>query len=227
MNIKITAAMHDQLNTLAYKEYLFGSQLHGISNASSDFDYLRVISNDFYDNFQTLARYLPNIHSWQYEDAENNQFVWMTEKQFYHNLFSGDGNMIADIVLLSDQFENQLFLCRTYKIFKGYLGVAKRDLKMHGDSDKKKFHAMRSMYMSEKLINHQLPTVQEIQVLHKNNIHNLPSKEDLLTQEQALRNHLNDMLNKKEISMYPTFIEQHELVNVMLYANNLTEFRYD
>lgn len=64
MNIKITKEQHDYLCTLHYKEYLFGSQLHGIANKDSDFDYIRVIQDRFYDKFQTLAVYLPNIHSW-------------------------------------------------------------------------------------------------------------------------------------------------------------------
>ena len=47
-----------------------------------------------------------SIHSWQFDDEENNtQYVWLTERQFYQNLFSGDGNMIADVVLLSGDFE--------------------------------------------------------------------------------------------------------------------------
>jgi hypothetical protein len=226
MNQKITSKMHQTLCALSFKEYIFGSQLHGISNADSDFDYLRVISNDFYSNFKTLAIFLPNIHSWQYDDG-NKQYVWMTEKQFYHNLFSGDGNMIADIVLLCNQFQGAMFLCRTYKIIKGYLGVAKRDLKLHGNNDKKKFHAIRSMFMAEKLMNNEWPTVTDIQNLHKETIHNLPSKEDLQLKEDGLRKQLNEMLFSKEIAMYPEFIETNELVNIMLNSNNLTEFKYN
>lgn len=225
MNQKISAKMHHYLCTLPFKEYLFGSQLHGISNETSDYDYLRVISDDFYNNFKTLAVYLPNIHSWQFDDNEN-QYIWMTEKQFYHNLFSGDGNMIADIVLLSNSFENPLFLCRTYKIIKGYLGVSKRDLKLHGNSDKKKFHAVRSIFMAEKLMKNELPTIYDIKELYQNSIYNLPSKEYLMEIEKILRDKLNNMLNQKLISMYPNFIEPNELVNVMLNSNNLTEFKY-
>ena len=227
MNIKISSELHDQLSAMEYKEYLYGSQLHGINNTTSDFDYIRVISNHFYDSFQTLAIFLPNIHSWQFENEKKTQFVWMTEKQFYHSLFSGDGNMIADVVLLSGEFENVLFLCRTYKIIKGYLGVAKRDLKMHGDMDKKKFHAIRSMFMAEKLMNNEVPSVQDIKTLYKNTIHDLPSKETLLLREQEMRNELNNMLNQKQITMYPFFDEPSELHRVLLNSNNLTEFRYN
>lgn len=70
MNVKITQKQHDYLCTLPFKEYLFGSQLHGIANKDSDFDYVRVISDDFYLSFTSLARYLPNIHSFQYTQGK-------------------------------------------------------------------------------------------------------------------------------------------------------------
>ena len=228
MNIKITKEQHDQLCKLPYKEYLFGSQLHCIANKNSDFDYIRVISDDFYLSFTSLAKYLPNIHSWQSDLDDNSQVVWMTKRQFYHNLFSGDGNMVADVVMLSGEFENSLFLCRTYKIIKAYIGVAKRDLKLHGDSDKKKFHALRSLYMAEKLMDNELPIVEDIQLLHKNYSGcYLPSKETLQQKEQDLRNRLNDMLNKGELDMYPKFVELNELVQIMTNTNNIKEFKYD
>lgn len=228
MNLKITQEQHNYLaQNYDYKEYLFGSQLHGIANKESDFDYVRVIPDDFYFEFGSLARFLPNIHSWQF-DYGDTQYVWMTEKQFYHNLFSGDGNMIADIVLLSGEFNDSLFLCRTYKIIKAYIGVAKRDLRLHGKSDKKKFHALRSMYMAESLIGNHIPTVEAIQLLHKNyGGCYLPSLETLKNKEQTLRDKLNNMLNKGEIDLYPKFTEEASLVQLMSSSNNLKEFKYE
>lgn len=228
MNIKITKEQHNYLCDYDYKEYLFGSQLHGIATKDSDFDYVRVIPDTFYLRFNTLAKFLPNIHSWQMDLDENTQIVWMTETQFYRNLFSGDGNMLSDIVLLSGKFEDALFLCRTYRIIKGFIGVAKRDLKLHGNLDKKKFHALRSLYMAEKLINNELPTVEGIQLLHQNYSGcYLPSKEALQKREQELREKLNDMFNKKEISMYPKFKEENSLVQTMTNTNQITEFKYE
>jgi predicted nucleotidyltransferase len=227
MNIKITKEQYERLCNLDYKEYLFGSQLHGIANKNSDYDYIRVISDDFYQSFTSLAVYLPNIHSWQYDGENNTQYVWMTEKQFYHNLFSGDGNMISDVVLLSGEFENSLFLCQTYKIIKGYIGVAKRDLKLHGNNEKKRFHALRSLYMADELMDNELPTVEKIKLLYKNYSGvNLPSKEYLVKKEQELRNRLNEMLDKGEIDMYPKFKEENELVQIMMNSNNIREFKY-
>ena len=227
MNIKITLEQHKYLETLSFKEYLFGSQLHGIASKTSDFDYVRVLEDEFYDRFNTLAVYLPNIHSWQY-DGDGVQYIYMTESQFYRGLFSGDGNNLANIVLLSGEFDNPLFLCRTYKIIKGFIGVAKRDLKLHGNLDKKKFHALRSMYMAEKLINNELPTVEGIQLLHENYSGcYLPSKESLQNKEQELREQLNNMLNKGEIDLYPKFVEKDELVQIMTSSNNVKEFKYE
>jgi len=227
MNIKITKEQHDYLCEYKFKEYLFGSQLHGIATKDSDEDYIRVIPDTFYYRFDTLAVYLPNIHSWQHDLNEKMQVIWMTETQFYRNLFSGDGNMIADVVLLSGEFENPLFLCRTYRIIKGFIGVAKRDLKLHGNDRKKKFHAIRSMMMAEKLMQNILPTIEDIQFYKQHYDSNPePSKEQLEHKEQELRFKLNEMLNKGEVSMYPKFKEENPLVQIMCDTNNITEFKY-
>lgn len=224
MNVKINKNNHNILCNETYEEYIFGSKLHGISNEDSDSDYIRVISNDIYDSFNTKAVYLPNIHSFQYDDIENNtQYIWMTESQFYRNLFSGDGNMIADVVILSGKFEDALFLCRTYKIIKGYIGVAKRDLKLHGTNDKKRFHAYRSLMMAEMLINNKLPKISDIVNL-KNDI--LPSTEYLFNLESKLRSDINILLNNGSIDLYPNFIEENDLINIMNKSNNIREFKY-
>lgn len=228
MNVKITKEQHEYLCTIPYKEYTFGSHLHGIANRESDYDVIRVISDAFYDKFTTLAKYLPNIHSWQRDVNEKEQVIWMTDKQFYHNLFSGDGNMIADVVLLSGEFNDSKFLCRTYKIIKGYLGTGKRDLKLHGNSDKKKFHALRSFYMAETLMDGFIPEVEKIKLLYENyGGCYTPSKETLMDKESRLRIRLNDMLEKGEIDMYPNFKENNELVQVMINCNNIREFKYE
>lgn len=149
MNIKITKEQHLRLCELEFKEYIFGSHLHGTNNINSDKDILRVIKdNIIFNNSNTLGKYLPNVHIFQYDDIENNtQYVYMTEYQFWCNLFSGDGHIQADIILLTDYFENPLFLCRTYKIIKGYLGLVKRDLKYYGKNKKKQLHCIRGLYI--------------------------------------------------------------------------------
>lgn len=226
MNVKINNKLHTELCKLSYKEYLFGSQLHGIATLESDFDYVRVISDSFYKRFNSLAKYYPNIHSFQYDGSNNTQYIWMTESQFYYNLFSGDGNMLADIIILSGEWSEKdaLHLTHTYKIIKGYLGVAKRDLKLHGKIEKKRFHSLRSLMMAEKLINKELPNVGDIQMLKF--VTNLPSKDKLLEIETTLRERLNRMLDRGEITHYPEFKEEDELVEIMMNSNNIKEFRY-
>ena len=227
MNVKISRELHDKLCTLAFDEYVFGSQLHGIATVESDYDYVRIISDDFYKNFTSLGKYFPNIHSWQHDYDEKHQYVWMTETQFYRNLFSGDGNMIADIVIFTPTWieEESLKMCRTFKIIKGYLGVAKRDLKLHGKSEKKRFHALRSLFMAEKLMNKELPDVGDVQML-KFTTH-VPSTEKLLFMERELRARLSSLLNSGDIDMYPNYQEDNKLVQVMMSANNVKEFKYD
>lgn len=226
MNVKITKEQHEKLCKLDYEEYLFGSQLHGIANKESDFDYVRVISDEFYLSFTSFARFLPNIHSWQ-ADFEGVQYIWMTETQFWRGFFSGDGNNLADIVLLSSRFENPLFLSRSYKVCKAFVGVARRDLKLHPNNEKKKFHALRSMYMAEKLMDNELPTVEGIKLLHKNYSGcYLPTTEALNKKEQELRIRLNEMLDKGELDMYPRFSEENELVQIIVNSNNVREFKY-
>ena len=225
MNTKISKEQHIELNSLPYKEFIFGSHLHGVATDNSDFDYIRIINDSFYDKFTTLAKYLPNIHSFQFDDRENNtQIIWMTERQFYHNLFSGDGNMIADIVILSGKFnEVALFYTFTYKVIKGYLGVAKRDIKIHKDNEKKRFHAYRSLYMGETLMKKELPKVEDIKALRCGE---LPTKEWISNKENNLRSELNSMLNSGVITHYPKFKENDTLVQLMVYCNNIVEFKY-
>lgn len=228
MNIKINKEQFEKLITFEIRRFLFGSQLHGIATKDSDYDYVVVLSDKIYSFFDTKAIYLPNIHSYQFDSEENNtQYVLMTETQFYRGLFSGDGNNLADIVLLSGEFDNPLFLCSGYKVIKGYLGVAKRDLKLHGNNEKKKFHALRSMHMAEKLLNKELPTIEGIQLLHENYAGcYLPSTEALKKKQDLLRDTLNTMLNRGEIDLYPRFKESNELIQIMADSNNIREFKY-
>lgn len=224
MNIKITKEQHERLCKVDFEEYLFGSQLHGISNENSDRDFIRVYNQHaiFERNFYS---YLPNIHSFQYDDVENNtQYVWMSEEQFWRNLWSGDGNMTADVVILSNRFTEPLHLCYTYKIIKGYLGTGKRDLKLHGKNDKKRFHAYRSFMMAEKLMQRELPTQLDIIELKKSY---LPPTSVLIELEKVLRTRLNDMFQNNEILSYPVWKLEDNLLNLQVSSNNIKEFKYD
>lgn len=224
MNIKITTDQHERLLELSgSSKFLFGSHLHGTPNENSDIDYVMVYNDrDLFPDEYEPYNHLPNIHSFQYDDKKyNTQYIWMSRRQFWRNLWSGDGNMIADIVLLSDIFKKPLFLCRTTKVIKGYLGVVKRDLKLHGDYEKKRFHAYRSIMMARMLLENKLPTVSDIKNLKKSP---LPTKEDLSKMERELRENLN---NNKEITMYPEWKTGDSLLDLQIQSNNTKEFKYD
>ena len=80
MNIKITKEQHERLCTTDFEEFLFGSQLHGIANKNSDKDFIRVYKNKNLFK-EGVYSHLPNIHSFQYDDVENNtQYIWMSEE---------------------------------------------------------------------------------------------------------------------------------------------------
>lgn len=226
MNIKITKEQHIRLCELEFKEYIFGSHLHRTNNINSDKDILRVIKdNIIFNNSNTLGKYLPNIHIFQYDDIENNtQYVYMTEYQFWYNLFSGDGHIISDIILLTDYFENPLFLCRTYKIIKGYLGLVKRDLKYYDKNKKKQLHCVRGLCIAQCLINNIKPTV-DILAEYKN-MYSVYNKEKLLRELNIFKDVANKMYENNELTNYPIFDEEDDLVSKVILANNIKEFTY-
>lgn len=150
MNIKISKEEHERLCKVPYEEYLFGSRLFGTHTKESDYDYIRVYNYE--DVFATKMIGLPNIHSFQV-DLEGVQYIWMTKEQFWGGLRSGDGTMQSDILMFGNHFNKDfaLKICRSYNIVKAYLGVAKRDLKLH-KNEKKRFHAHRSIYIAQELM---------------------------------------------------------------------------
>ena len=127
--------------------------------------------------------------------------------------------MVADIHILSGKFYKPLNYCRTQNIIKGYLGVAKRDLKLHGNKEKKRFHAYRSLLMAEMLMDNKLPTVQDIINL-KSTI--LPTREELLASEKELR----DKLLKLNLPRYPIIPQFDTLLTKFYDSNNINEFKY-
>ncbi|MDD5150163.1 MAG: hypothetical protein PHC28_06720 [Flavobacterium sp.] len=223
MNIKITEEQHKIFcDKFEYDTYLFGSYLFCTNNENSDRDYINVIKGNFDEEFITLGKYLPNFNTWQYDDVyNNNQIVWMTERQFYQNLFSGDGHIIADIILLSGRFQNGLFLCRTYKIIKGYLGLVKRDLKFFDKNNKKRLHCLRGLYIAECLIENRLPLVSEIQSL------TFIDRLSIVDKLDVLRNRLNLLYDKNEINLYPDFKESADVIDLLVKSNNMKEFTYN
>jgi len=226
MNIKITKEQHDRLCQTKFTEHPFGSRLFGTHRPDSDYDFIRVYK---YSNvFGDKNYYLPNIHSFQYDESDNNtQYIWMTLEQFYGGLWSGDGTMQADIFMFGDYHKDvplkeKVEVVRTYKIIRAYLGVAKRDLKLHNTKNKL-FHANRSLYIAESLIGNNLPELNVIQSL----CDNLANKETVLEKVEIARKMLNSMYEKREIENYYVPLTKDDLLNVLLSSNNTREFKYD
>lgn len=219
MNIELNKEQHEFLEKFSYTELLFGSRLYQTHTEDSDYNYVRIIVDSRYEDYQRendICRYLQNVHSFQYDHTEVNiQIIWMTERQFFSNLFSGDRNILADIVLLNKDFRinyseiKPLHLCRTYKIIKGYLDVARRDLNLYPKHEKKLSHAFRSLMFAEFLMNNELPTVKDIQ--NQKILIDLPSSDTLLNLEKELRTRLSDMLTSGKLDLYPVFKEENEL----------------
>lgn len=225
MNVKITKEQHERLCKSEYLEYEFGSRLFGTNRKDSDYDYMRIYK--YNSVFKPVVKGLPSIHSFQYDDVENSsQYIWVTEEQFWANLMSGDGTIHSDILLFSKDsklFNNKVMeMCRTYKIIRAYLGVVERDLKLHKTGNKL-FHANRGLYIAECLINNKLPKKEIIQELAKN----LESKEAVLEKTKINRKIASKMYENRELENYYIPDTEDDLLNIMLQANNIREFKYD
>lgn len=222
MNIKITKEQHERLCGHKFTQYLFGSRLFGTHTEESDYDYIRVY--DYNDVFG-IKTYHPNIHSFQYDDTENNtQYIWMSKEQFHGCMLSGDGTMQTDILMFSGKFtiEEALNVCRTYKVIKAYCGVAKRDVKLH-NTEKKRFHAQRSIYIAKCLMKGGLPRLDYI----RNIPNNLLSRKTLISLADETRKEANQMYMDGRLNNYYVPNTDDDLLNLMIGSNNIKEFKYD
>lgn len=230
MNLKISKEHHERLSKYITNKYLFGSRLFGTHHENSDYDYIAIYDYEkvFGITENKFGQY-PNIHSLQFDDVENNtQYVWMSQKQFNKILHSGDGTMLSDVVLFNDvgmTDKEKLSLCRTYKIIKAYCGVAKRDIKLHPNSMKKRFHAVRSIYTATCLMDGVMPKKDTIQYIQKyiGVMASLNEISDLIS-EARMRS--NKMLENGELSHYNIPTTGDDLLDVLLGTNNIGEFKY-
>lgn len=217
MNIILTEEEHLFLQTQIIQTIIFGSRLYGTHNERSDTDKLCIYKTSDIE----LHSGLPNIHQFQFKDKDKNiDYIYCSELQFWKNLLSGDSTINADIVLFTDLYPRKLEICRTYKTIKAYLGFAKRDLQKK--EFKKLLHAARSLYCAEKLINHEIPSIFEIQKIFNDYL----DYETLIKKENDLRKNLNDLYNNNLINNF--YIEECEniLWRRLLESNNIREFRY-
>lgn len=233
MHVKITKEEHERLvnsNSLI-NEFKYGSHLFDMANENSDIDLLRVYDPaKVFDYVElTLIDHLPNIHSFQYDDVENNtQIVWITPDQFWKGAASGDGIINLDICIFYGLWDiDQLF---TYNIIKAYLGVAKRDLKQF-HKPKKLFHAHKSLYIANCLLEKEMPSKENIRAIGLGE-YTLPAN-ILIENEKNLRIKLNKMLDDGLILHYYNplnsgfYKTEDSLLLTMVNANNVREFKYD
>ncbi len=248
MNIKISKEEHEFLQGYKLDQILMGSKLYGVDTDKSDTDYLCIYSTPI-EWIGHKFNCFPNIHQFQYTDTESNiDYVYTSEDQFYVNLFSGDSTINADICLFSDKAtvlgEVKLYILRTYKIIKAYLGFAKRDLAKGAKIDSM-CHASRSLYIAQCLIDNQLPTLTGVKIeynvlrdVHKNYNSGLRKELDKLRKlESQCRKELQELLDSNQIQMYPDFNKhsklfptstnpEESLIFKLLNSNNTKEFRY-
>jgi hypothetical protein len=114
--------------------------------------------------------------------------------------------------------------CRTYNVIKAFLGFAKRDLNRYNTSKNKHFHAARSIYCAEKLINNELPKLDELSTYVSLGV------SELMTKCVDLRKTANEMMNNKELTLFPKeliFEPKSSLERKIMEANNILEFKYD
>ena len=230
MNIKISKEQADFiLNQNNYKTYLIGSRLYGTNKIDSDYDFLII-----YKNFHNeIDMFYPNYHQLQYDEIGDNkqlQLMFTSENQFYRNLFSGDATINADIVMFTN-FNNyndseKLNILRTFNIIKAYIGFAKRDIKYINKGKNKIFHIERGLYCAEKLINNELPNLEDIKFIYNNP--NLDIKR-LKQCEEDLRYRCNNLFENNELTLFPKLPiidPKNDIEKLLIESNNIKEFKY-
>lgn len=236
MNIKISKIEHERLLEYELGRGLMGSRMYGTDDENSDTDALLIYNPEvFSGNFPIFTWGLPNIHQFQYDDKENNiQYIWTTEEQFWRNLYSGDSTINVDMLLFGALPEvmgwddvtlgNEVDICRTYKIIKAFLGFAKRDLNRIKDGKHKMFHACRSLYMADCLLENEYPTISYIQTL-KNvcDGFSIEAQKDYMKQ---LRVKATRLYEENKLSLYYVPKEHDTLLDKLLQSNNTKQFTY-
>lgn len=221
MNIPINKEQADRLFPHTKDSFLYGSRLFGTHTEESDYDI--VMLYDYKDVFDENY-YLPNIHSFQYTNEEENvDIIFMTYEQFWKSFYDADGTLYADIILFSKMFRQDKAqkMCTSYKIIKGYCGTAKRDLTSSGCTDKIIKRSAKNLYIAKCLLNNKYPELNDIKEIFNNN--NLDVKE-LLKTEKLIREQANELFNQNKLPNYSIPTTEDDLLNIMLHGNNLKEY---
>ena len=224
MNIKIDETELAEISLHVEESYVIGSRMYNTHTEESDFDILYITKP-----FLKSDMYYPNWHQFQYDSADGKrQYMFTTKERFYRNLFSGESTINADIVMFTD-FDDlspseKLNHCRTYNVIKAFLGFAKRDLNRYNVGKNKHFHAARSIYCAERLMDNELPKLEELSK------YVILGSAELMTKCVDLRTRCNNMMNNKELTMFPKeliFEPESSLERKIMESNNVLEFKYD
>lgn len=224
MNIKINEEELAEISLHIENSYVIGSRMYNTHTEESDFDILHIIKP-----FLKSDMYYPNWHQFQYDSSDGRrQYMFTTKERFYRNLFSGESTINADIIMFTD-FDNlspseKLNHCRTYNVIKAFLGFAKRDLNRYSTGKNKHFHAARGIYCAEKLLNNELPVLDELSTYVS------LTSDELFVKCVDLRKKCNNMINNKELTMFPKqliFEPESSLERKLMESNNILEFKYD
>ena len=228
MNIHISEKQHKYLQQFVVRTEIIGSKLYGTNSDKSDTDLLCIYEIPFKFISEHLSRF-PSIHQFQYKDIDNNtDYIYCTPLQFFYNQASGDSTINSDICLFSNMsWCGSIAICVTYKVIKGYLGFAKRDLKQYKEGNHKLIHAKRGLYCAEKLMYNERPLIEDIQEFYHME-HNVT---ELIQYEHNLRFILTQMLNRNEIEFYQISElfdkdEDEYVFQLLLNSNNTKEFKY-
>jgi predicted nucleotidyltransferase len=226
MNIKITKEEAQKLFDRETERHVVGSHLYGCNNENSDKDILVIYKS--FDSFIDSSFTPP--HQFQFTE-DNIDYIFTTRGQFLRNLYSGDSTINADLCLFSKTFDpdnKRVAYVRSYNIIKAYIGFAKRDIKMIGNSLKdKKFHAQRSLYTASCLMKGEMP---DINIISNMKLHRLHT-DALKSLESSYRQKCNKMFEERELECYPQAAWEAENLDPLhlklLNSLNTREFRYD
>lgn len=224
MNIPINKQQYERLLPHVKQCFLYGSRLFKTNTEESDYDILMLYNyNDvFVDNY-----FLPNLHSFQYTDNENNKdIIIMTYEQFWNAFYNADGTLYADIILFSDSyyFTEALKMCRTYKIIKGYCGTVKRDLFNAEGNNKLVARSAKNLYIAKCLVCNIFPDIAEIRNILNTKKSDNETIKALLKNEIIIRKQANEMFNTHKLNNYYIPENDDDLLNIMLHGNNLKEY---
>jgi len=228
MNIHIDETIHEQLELLKIDEHVVGSHMYGTNTEDSDKDIICIYETNSFKYFKDLEEAyiydsLPNRTPLQYKDKENNiDYIWMTKRQFYQNLFAGDSPLWVECYLWS--MGGDFRKCITSKILRCLNGFCKRDLKKasknHPSAEKYKLHATRMLYLQNKLLNETEP------ILGGWN-RNSSTIIDLGNLNKVFKQKITGLSDKGLIPLYPSVectSQRHQLIAD---ANNTKEFKYE